>query len=1041
MFENLGWETVHAENESPGEDSMLGRSRFGEVVLTDRLHKQLNALNPDVPSVAISDALDELCRSRKAMGPVEANREIYEMLRESVSVTIPGEEGEDETEEVRVMDWKHPENNDFLLVSQMTIDGDMYTKRPDLIGFVNGLPLLLIELKRPGVNVREGFEGNISDYKDTIPQLFWYNMAIMISNGSDTRVGSMSADWEHYGQWKKREESDDRKISLERALRATCTKKRFLDLVENFILYTTAWGDLQKILAKNHQYVGVNEAFDALHTLEEDDQQLGVFWHTQGSGKSYSMAFFAEKVFRKMEGNWTFVIVTDRLDLDDQIYGNFAEADLINTKEKHVRADDGDELREMLRSDNRYVFTLIQKFQTDDDEATFPELSDRDDIIVMTDEAHRTQYGTLAMNMRKALPNARYIAFTGTPLMEEEQTKQVFGDYVSVYDFAASEEDDATVPLYYENRIPEVNMDEQLLEEGLDQIAEEYNLSEDEEDRLSREFSKQAKFLKREDRLETIAEDIAHHFPARGFKGKGMVVSVDRFTAVRMYNKVQNHWSRRIDEIERQLDHAVNPEEDLQEQLTFMRETDMAVVISKSQNEVQAFRERGLNIEPHRRRMEEEDLKTTFKDADHPFRLVFLCAKWMTGFDCPSCSTLYLDKPMKNHTLMQAIARTNRRFEGKDCGLIVDYVGLLRNLKKALSIYAKGDRAKGTTQTEEMPVREKEEMREKLEEKLKEIKTFCVEHDIDLSDIAHREQYDIISAIDDARDKLVKDDETKDEFLTLARHVRRLFRALLPDPEVEQHAPVCKLIERIEDHVKTLSEPPDISHVEQDVENLLDDVFDVEPMKVRREGKPYSEEERYNLSEIDFEALQEKFEQTEHKNSLTERLRSVLERKVQTMTRKNRHREDLLERFEQLLEEYNAGSKNVEQHYQDLMNLVSDLQEEEQRKIKEQLNEEQLAVFDILTRPEPDLGPDEKEEVKKVAKELLEKLKKEKLVLDWKKRESTKNAVEVAIKNELVELPKDKYPKNLFQEKVEKLYNHIYESYDGEGKNIYNRTG
>lgn len=521
-----------------------------------------------------------------------------------------------------------------------------------------------------------------------------------------------------------------------------------------------------------------------------------------------------------------------------------------------------------------------------------------------------------------------------------------------------------------------------------------------------------------------------------------MVVSVDRFTAVRMYNKVQHYWDKRIEELENEIQFTSGDRKDeLEEELQFMRETEMNVVVSKSQNEVQQFRERDLDIEPHRKKMEEEDLKTDFKDEDHPFRLVFLCAKWMTGFDCPSCSTLYLDKPMKNHTLMQAIARTNRRYEGKENGLIVDYVGLLRNLKKALAIYAKGDRSKGTATQEELPVRQKEEMLEKLEQQIQSLKSFSLEQGIDLSEIAHQGEYDIISAIDDARDKLVSDPEVKDEFLTEAKHVRKLFRAMLPDPKVEQHSSICKLVERIEDHVKNLSEPPDINHVKQDVEDLLDDVIDVEPPKVEEPGKPYGEEDRFDLSAIDFETLKERFEQAEHKSSKAERLRAMLERKVQTMVRKNKHREDLLERYEKIVEEYNAGSKNAEKYYEELLEFASELSQEEKRKIREELTEEELAVFDILTKPKPDLEPEEEEEVKKVAEELLETLKDEKLVLDWKKKESTKSAVEVAIEDELVKLPEDKYPKPVFEEKVDKLFNHIYESYNGEGENIYAKAG
>jgi len=381
------------------------------------------------------------------MSLAAANREIYHLLKNGVRVHVPDPEGHGETvEAVRVVDWDHPAGNDFLLCSQFWVAGEMHTRRADLVGFVNGLPLLFIELKAVHRRLETAFTGNLRDYKDTIPQLFWPNALIIVSNGSQSRVGSVTAGWEHLAEWKKIEnEAEPGRVSLETMLRGVCEPARFLDLVENFTLFQEVPGGLIKLTAKNHQYHGVNNAIAALTDVRRRQGKLGVFWHTQGSGKSVSMIFFAQKVMRKLPGNWTFVIVTDRQELDKQIYTNFASAGVVT--EGHAQAESSRHLRQLLTEDHRYVFTLIHKFRAAE------ELSTRNDIIVITDEAHRSQYDTLALNMRTALPNAAFLAFTGTPLiMGEEKTRQVFGDYISVYDFQQSVDDGATVRLYYENR-------------------------------------------------------------------------------------------------------------------------------------------------------------------------------------------------------------------------------------------------------------------------------------------------------------------------------------------------------------------------------------------------------------------------------------------------------------------------------------------------------------------------------------------------------------------------------------------------------------
>ena len=461
LFATLGWQTVSALEETFGAGGTLGRETKGEVVLANRLRAALTTLNAGLPAEAIQTAIDELARDRSAMSLEAANREVYRLLKEGIPVSLPDREhGGQKTERLRVVDWEHPEQNDFLLVSQFSVVGNLYTCRPDLVGFVNGLPWVVIELKKPGVPARAAFDENLAHYKQQIPQLFWFNGLLIASNGTDSRVGSLTADWERYFEWKRVEREDEpRRVSLEVMLCGTCDRTRLLDLVENFTLFSEHFSQhragLVKILGQNHQFLGVNNAIASmLEARTLGHGRGGVFWQTQGSGKSFSMVFFAQKVLRKLAGNWTFVVVTDRVELDEQIAKTFKTVGAVSEAEgDQCHAASGAHLRELLRGNHRYVFTLVHKFQT-------PEaLTDRSDVIVLTDEAHRSQYDTLALNMRAALPKALFLAFTGTPLIAgEERTKEVFGDYVSIYDFQQSVEDGATVPLFYENRTPELEL-------------------------------------------------------------------------------------------------------------------------------------------------------------------------------------------------------------------------------------------------------------------------------------------------------------------------------------------------------------------------------------------------------------------------------------------------------------------------------------------------------------------------------------------------------------------------------------------------------
>jgi type I restriction enzyme R subunit len=1034
LFAELGYETVNCFHEAFGERGTLGRETSAEVVLKPRLRLALERLNPDLPHEAIQLAVEELMRDRSALSMVQANREIYQLLRDGVKVAF--REDEEITETVRVIDWNTPENNDFFLASQFWISGEMYKRRADLIGFVNGLPLVFIELKASHRRLEHAYKDNLRDYKRSIPQVFWYNAFIILSNGSQSRIGSMTADWEHFAEWKKiNSEGEQGIVSLETVIRGTCDKTRLLDLVENFTLFSDASGSLIKLVAKNHQFLGVNNAIEAVGNMGSNRGRLGVFWHTQGSGKSYSMVFFSQKVLRKIPGNWTFLIVTDRQELDDQIYKTFASVGAVT--EQQVQATSGEHLKQLLQENHRNIFTLIQKFHIERGR-TYPKLSDRSDIIVMTDEAHRSQYDILALNMRNALPNAAFIGFTGTPLMAgEEKTREVFGDYVSIYNFRQSIEDGATVPLYYENRIPELQLINENLNEDLERLIDAANLDEDQQRKLEREFRREYHLITRDERLEKIAEDIVAHFMGRGELGKAMVVSIDKMTAVRMYDKVQRYWQQ---ELER-LKHNLNTVEPLHaaallEKIKYMEETGMAVVVSSAQNEVEDFEKRGLDITRHRRRMQTEDLETKFKDPNDPFRIVFVCAMWMTGFDVPSLSTVYLDKPMRNHTLMQTIARANRVFAGKLNGLIVDYIGVFRDLQKALAIY--GSAAGGGANTDEMPVKDKQQLVVALRQAIAETTTFCIQHRIDPQTVLAAQGFERLRLIDDAVEAIIVNDESKKKYLFLAANVVRLYKAILPNETANGFTPLKSLFAYLADKIRGLTPAADIDHVLEQVEELLDSSIATEGYVIHEHGDDYKTK-LVELSQIDFEALKAHFN-TGRRRTEAEKLKGAINSKLKQLVRLNKSRQNYLEQFQALIDEYNAGSMNVELFFDKLIAFAKRLTTEEQRSIAEQLTEEELAVFDLLTKPDMNLSKNEKKQVKQVARELLAVLKEEKLVLDWRKRQQSRAQVLITIQDVLDRgLPRS-YTPEVYEQKCDAVYQHIYDSYYGQERSIYSKA-
>lgn len=1017
MKEAWGVSDCHINAYTDENDLLLGRENQGEIVLKKYLLPALQKINPNLSVELLSQAIDIITRDRSNLSLAKANQEIYKLLQGGVNVNVLRENGETEIERVRFFDFENIDNNHFLVVSQLWVVGEMYKRRPDVVIFVNGIPLILFELKASHKSLVDAHRDNIRDYKDTIPKLFWYNMGIIISNGIENKFGSLTAPYEFFNEWKKIENEDEEpKTDLATVIRGVCNKKRLLDAFENFVLFDESKGGVKKILPRYFQYLGVNRAFENVVNRKNLAGKLGVFWHTQGSGKSYSMVWLSQKVLRKLVGNFTFVIVTDRTQLDGQSYDNFVNAGVIHEAEIH--ADSIQHLKELLAGDHRQIFTTIQKFQN-----IYGAVSEREDIIVMTDEAHRSQYDSMALNMRKALPRASFIGFTGTPLMAdgEAETVKTFGDYVSIYNFAQSVEDGATVPLYYENRVPRLKNVNDNLEEQLGQLMNRYDLDEDEEEKLEKEYSNFYEIITREDRLNTIARDIVEHYVGRGYNGKAMVVSIDKKTTFRMYDKVKKEWDRYIAKLRMDLSRAKDEREHekILAKLDQHENVDMAVMVSlgDNQNEVADMEEFEIDVKPIRERIIHGNLEDEFKKPDSDLRIIFVCAMWMTGFDVPNLSTLYLDKPLKNHTLMQTIARTNRvADEGKKNGLIVDYIGVFKNIERALALYATSGIDEGEI------IKNKDELLDDLRKALRDTKEFLSTEDVELDLLLQSSNEQKLLLLEKFANSIIGKQESKKKFLTLSSNLQNAYRSVLPEPDAENYYKEVVAIRVLASRIRDVGlQSIDVSQVKKDLEDLLDKSIQAGEYTISQHRKIK------DLSSLDADALQKFFAGLDNKNLQVEAISNELEQKIAEMVRKNKKRARFMDRLVSLLQEYNSGAHDVDQIFNDLVDLARDLNEEEQRAVKENLSEDELVVFDLLVKE--NLNPSEVSIIKNTAHELLVNLK-PLLVPHWRDFETTRAEIKVGISDLLyAKLPDPTYTQKDCELKGLEVYNFVYEHY------------
>ena len=1016
-----------------------GRSDKKQVVLLARLQTALHKLNSDLPEVAIAEAIKQITLPRNHLSAFEANKAVYQLIRDGVMVEVTNAAGRKETKRARVLAFDQPEDNDFLVVAQLWIQGKRW-RRPDLLVFVNGLPLVMIELKNSNVSVKCAFDDNLTHYKHDIPELFVYNAITLLSNARETRISGFDSAWEHFSHWLRvddeeqrinRKQIADKQISLDYAVRSLFQKDRLLDYLENFILYHEHG---YKVLAKNHQFFAVNKAVNAVATHR--DGKLGVFWHTQGSGKSFSMVMLCRKIFHKLSGNYTFLIITDRDDLDRQIYRNFLNTG-VTTEAQSSRPNNGRQLREFLGSNKRYIFTLIQKFSYPAGQA-YPVLSERDDIIVIVDEAHRTQYLSLAENMRRALPNAQYMAFTGTPLLAKEgQTKQWFGDYVSRYDFAQSIEDEATVKLFYDRRVPEVCVQNDDLEDELCKIVEDENLTDHQIERLQNKYASMVSVLTADDRLNTIAKDIVLHFPRRGYQGKAMMICLDKYTAIKMFNKVEQQWKTEIQALNQQISQCQDDSRKIHLKgiRDNLKNVEMAVVVSEEAGEEDKFRQQGLDIKRHRDRMNQQDangltLEDNFKDPNHPLKLVFVCAMWLTGFDAPTVSTLYLDKPMKNHTLMQTITRANRTAPGKTCGIIVDYFNVFRNLNKALADYTHHKDDDLSEEQADSAVEDKTVLFQLLKDAIQQAADYCLSLGINLGQIRYEtDNFNKISLFDTYADQLIANDEHRKQFNVYHNTINSLYEACKPDilSGDGSDRQWVTIFQYLRGCVDANVDHGNIEKAKQRIAALLDESILTDD-KVKENWISYriNREREIDVSLLDHDALQTKYKDSPFKNLEVAHLREFIEQKLQELLTANHTRNSFVERLQPIINEYNAGGRTTEQSFDDLNLFKDDLTKEEQRHIVEGLSEAELELFDLLYKEK--LTADERTSVKNAARDLLYKLKQISTQKQfWHKNRQEQEQVKAVIKTVLDQDLPDSYDKPIFSEKCDKVYDLIYD--------------
>jgi type I restriction enzyme R subunit len=707
------------------------------------------------------------------------------------------------------------------------------------------------------------------------------------------------------------------------------------------------------------------------------------------------------------------------VELNKQISGTFENCGLLGAAEaKQFIATDGEDLVHKLEGNPSFIFTLIQKFNQKPETPIYPD----HDIIIMSDEAHRSQYGVFADNMLELLPTAARIGFTGTPLLSNDNiTERTFGGYISVYDFKRAVDDGATVPLYYENRGEKIldihNPD--ITDRILDAI-EAADLDEAQQEKLEHEFEKEIHLLTAEPRLRSIAKDFVGHYSDLWTSGKAMFVCLNKVTCVRMYQFVQEYWQEEIKSLEEKQKYASQQEaQELERKLKWMKETEMAVVISSEQNEIQTFKKWNLDIIPHRTKMEKRKLDDEFKDSENPLRVVFVCAMWLTGFDVKCLSCLYLDKPLKAHTLMQTIARANRVAEGKNNGLIIDYIGIVKALRKALADYT------ANTGGRTDPTVDKEKLIARVREVITAADEFLQSKNFKLSALVSAKDFDKMALLQEGANTVCESLKSRKQFMTYGNELNRLVKYLDRDDISGEDRKYKDAIIAISDELKKKRKHVDNVNLMVQINGILGEYIFVE----QTSGNDISK--RFDISRIDFDLLRREFAKTKKKNLMMRDLDDLIENRLDSMLKVNPKRVDYYERYQQIIDEYNSEQDraNIEKTFMELMELANSMNEEEQRYVREGFtSDEELSLYDMLFTD--DLSKEDIQVLKKVAVDLLDKIKAKISELDhWTEKQETKAEVDTLIGRILWEELPDSYPYSAIAEYRQKIYEYVYMRY------------
>lgn len=972
LLKDLGYSILFGPDISP-ETLFAERKSYSDVVFIDRLRNAITDLNPDIPEEGREDALNQVLRT-DSPDLLTNNRRFHEMLINGVPVEYRTEEGRIKGDSVVLIDFQHPKMNEFLAVNQFTVIENDHNRRPDIVLFVNGLPLGVVELKNPAdenATVKNAFQ-QLQTYKHEIPTLFTFNEVLIISDGLEARAGTISADWERFMPWKTIGGEElapsvmpEMKVLFDGMLR----KDLFLDLIHHFIVYEDDGTAVIKKMAAYHQYHAVNKAIVKTHEAVEGNRQCGVVWHTQGSGKSLIMVFYTGKLVLDLD-NPTIVVLTDRNDLDDQLFGTFANCSSI-LRQNPVQAGDRDDLKEKLKvASGGIVFTTIQKFLPEAKGGSYPMLSERKNIVVIADEAHRSQYDFIdgfARHMRDALPNASFIGFTGTPIeLGDRNTRSVFGDYIDIYDIEQAVKDGATVRIYYESRLAKL----ELIEEERPKIDPEFEeLTESEEitrkEKLKSKWARLEALVGSEKRVKIIAKDIIDHFDQRSeqMDGKAMIVCMSRRICVDLHDEIKKlrpEWYHENDE------------------KGFMK-----VIMTGSASDPVVWQEHIRN-KARRRKLGDQ-----MKDPDHPMTIAIVRDMWLTGFDCPSLHTMYLDKPIRAHGLMQTIARVNRVYKDKPGGLIVDYLGVAHELKKALNQYSNGG-GKGQTH---YPIEEAVEIM--LEQY--EIVSLML-HGFDHSSFYTGTPTEKLTIIRPAMEYVLGQEEGKERYLKYVTKLSRAFALAGTHDEAKKIRDDVAFYQAVKAAIAKMSPSMGSGLDGKDIDSAIKQIV----------SKAISTEEVLDIFEVagirkpEVSILSQKFLEDvkgmPQKNLAFELLRKLIHDEIRIISRKNliqsRSFSDMLEKS---IKRYHNRSIEAAEIIEELIELARKMNEARKRGEELGLTEEELALYDSLEVNDSAVAILGDDTLLTIARELVETIRRN-VSIDWTLRESVQAQMRVAVK-------------------------------------------